>query len=107
MRAFAGLFLAVILSVPMWGDTRGANTALPGTLNYVEGQASMGAETLNSKSIGSAELQKGQTLSAIAYQYYGDAGQWRPIADANNLANPRLLTPGMTLQVPSLTPGQS
>jgi hypothetical protein len=63
MRAFAGPFLAVILSVPMWGDTRGANTALPGTLNYVEGHASMGAETLDSKSIGSAELQKGQTLS--------------------------------------------
>lgn len=63
MRAFAGLFLAVVLSVPMWGDTRGANTALPGTLNYVEGQASMGTETLNSKSIGSAELQKGQTLT--------------------------------------------
>lgn len=63
MRAFAGLFLAVVLSVPMWGDTRGANTALPGTLNYVEGQASMGAENLTSKSIGSAELQEGQTLT--------------------------------------------
>lgn len=63
MRATAGLFLAVVLSVPMWGDTHGANTALPGTLNYVEGQASLDAKSLNSKSIGSAEMQTGQTLS--------------------------------------------
>jgi hypothetical protein len=63
MKATMGLFLAVVLSVPLWGDTHGTNTALPGTLNYVEGQASLGTQTLNSKSIGSAELQTGQTLS--------------------------------------------
>jgi hypothetical protein len=63
MNSILGVFLAVVISAPLWGDTHGANTALPGTLNYVEGQASMGAETLNSKSIGAAELQTGQTLS--------------------------------------------
>jgi hypothetical protein len=63
MKAVMVFLLAVILSAPGWGDTRGANTALPGTLNYVEGQASMGAEALNSKSIGTAELQTGQTLT--------------------------------------------
>jgi len=63
MKAVTGFFLAVLLSAPAWGDTRGANSALPGTLNYVEGQVSMGAETLNSKSIGSAELQTGQALT--------------------------------------------
>lgn len=63
MKATMGLFLAVVLSAPMWGDTHDANMALPGTLNYVEGQASMGATTLNAKSIGSAELEVGQTLS--------------------------------------------
>ncbi len=63
MKATLGIFLSMVFSVSLWGDTHGANAALPGTLNYVEGQASIGAETLNSKSIGSAELQKGQTLS--------------------------------------------
>ena len=63
MKAALGIFLSLVFSVSLWGDTHGANAALPGTLNYVEGQASIGAETLNSKSIGSAELQKGQTLS--------------------------------------------
>ena len=63
MKTVTGLFLAVVLSAPAWGDARGANSALPGTLNYVEGQVSMGAETLNSKSIGSAQLQTGQALA--------------------------------------------
>lgn len=63
MKTLTGFLLAVLLSVPAWGDTRGANSALPGTLNYVEGQVSMGAETLNSKSIGSAQLQTGQALT--------------------------------------------
>jgi hypothetical protein len=35
----------------------------PGTVNYVEGQASIDSHALNSKSIGSAELQPGQLLT--------------------------------------------
>lgn len=49
-------------------------------------------------------VQRGQTLSYIAWKVYGDPTQWRPIADANNLANPRLLPPGTQLLIPSLTP---
>ncbi|HVO82295.1 MAG TPA: FecR domain-containing protein [Terriglobales bacterium] len=37
--------------------------ALPGTLNYIEGQASIGTQVLNVKSIGSDQLQAGQTLA--------------------------------------------
>jgi FecR protein len=56
---FASVVLAAILSAPAWA----ARTALPGTLNYVEGSASIGAQALDSKSIGSAELQAGQSLA--------------------------------------------
>lgn len=42
----------------------------------------------------------GQTLSHIAHAVYGDAEQWRRIADANHLDNPLALKPGMTLQIP-------
>lgn len=55
--------LAALLSVPAWSlntDTR--QTAMPGTLNYVEGQASIGDQTLNSQEIGTAGLQNGQVL---------------------------------------------
>lgn len=45
---------------------------------------------------------RGQRITDIAYQQYGDSTQWRPIADASQLANPRFLDPGTTLNVPSL-----
>jgi Contractile injection system tube protein/LysM domain len=48
-------------------------------------------------------VQRGETLSYIAWTVYGDSTQWRPIADANTLANPRLLIPGTQLRIPSLT----
>jgi hypothetical protein len=59
-------FLAALLSVPAWGANADYNnrrqTAMPGTLNYVEGEASMGDQSLDSKSVGSATLQDGQVL---------------------------------------------
>jgi hypothetical protein len=67
LKAISGFFLAAILSLPAWaGDatTNAAqrNSAQPGTLNYVEGQVSIGDQVINSKSIGSAELESGQLL---------------------------------------------
>ena len=59
LKLLPGFLLAAILSVPAWAAT----PALPGTLNYVEGQASIGTEALNAKSVGSADLQAGQTLT--------------------------------------------
>ncbi len=61
--AAASLFLAAVLVVPVLGANSDTHSALPGTLNYVEGQASIGHQTLDAKSIGSAELQAGQTLT--------------------------------------------
>jgi hypothetical protein len=64
MWAVVALLLAAILSAPAWAYSRSdANTALPGTLNYIEGQASIGDQVLNPKSVGSAQLQAGQTLA--------------------------------------------
>jgi len=59
LKSLCGIFLAAVLAGPAWA----ANTALPGTLNYIEGQAYIGDQALNSKSIGSAELQPGQSLT--------------------------------------------
>jgi len=63
-KAVAGsCLLAAILSVPAWGNnTDNGHNAMPGTLNYVEGEASMGDQTLNSKSVGTADLENGQVL---------------------------------------------
>ncbi len=62
-HAFASFSLAVMLTGLAWGNEPNTNSATPGMLNYVEGQASIGEESLNSKSIGSAELQAGQSLT--------------------------------------------
>jgi hypothetical protein len=57
---FAGFFLAAALSVPALADT---HPALPGTLNYVEGNASIDHEGVTSKSVGSTALEAGQTIT--------------------------------------------
>ena len=46
-------------------------------------------------------VRQGDSLWALAAQEYGDAGQWRAIAEANGLANPRTLRTGETLVVPA------
>ncbi|HKE25410.1 MAG TPA: hypothetical protein VKB88_23790 [Bryobacteraceae bacterium] len=48
---------------------------------------------------------RGQRISDVAWQEYGDPTQWRPIADASNIDNPRFLDPGTMLKVPSLPGG--
>jgi hypothetical protein len=60
LRSFV---LTAALIAPAWGMNSDTHTAVPGTVNYVEGQASIGNESLDSKSVGTAELQSGQTLT--------------------------------------------
>ena len=78
----AGSFLAVILSAPAFA-TPDAHSALPGTLNYVEGQAYIGQDSLNANSIGNEMLRPGETLAT------------------DNGKAEILLTPGVFLRVDS------
>jgi Contractile injection system tube protein/LysM domain len=50
------------------------------------------------------EVERGQTLSQIAWVEYQDPDEWRRIAEANNLENPRLLAPGSKLRIPRMSP---
>ena len=45
---------------------------------------------------------KGDTLSKIAKQFYGSAGQWKRIYEANkdSIKNPDLIYPGQTFRIP-------
>lgn len=45
-------------------------------------------------------VARGDTLSAIAKRFYGDANDYRKIAEANNIANPDLIHPGQVLTIP-------
>lgn len=45
---------------------------------------------------------RGDTVSSIAAEVYRDPKQWRVIADANRLDDPRRLDPGQRLNIPKL-----
>jgi FecR protein len=63
LKAIARLSMSTILCSAALAADASAKSAVPGTLNYVEGQASIGTEALDSKSIGSAQLQTGESLT--------------------------------------------
>ena len=62
-KGIAGLGLAALLAAPAWGDNHSSSTAVPGTVNYVEGAVTLDGNSLNSKSVGSANLETGQSIS--------------------------------------------
>jgi nucleoid-associated protein YgaU len=47
-------------------------------------------------------VKRGDTLWSLAAAVYDDPARWRPIADANGIANPRELVPGTELIIPAL-----
>jgi Contractile injection system tube protein len=47
--------------------------------------------------------QRGQTLSGIAGQYYRRPGEWRHIADENDIEDPRRLAAGVFLTIPPMS----
>jgi hypothetical protein len=68
----ASVLMSAALAVPAWGadpaqpgNTR-ANAARPGSLNYVEGQASIEGQNLGPEAIGKTELNPGQSLETQA-----------------------------------------
>lgn len=50
------------------------------------------------------DVAKGDTLSAIAKKYYGDAGKYQAIFEANRpmLSDPNKIYPGQKLRIPKL-----
>ncbi|MCP5099186.1 MAG: LysM peptidoglycan-binding domain-containing protein [Chloroflexi bacterium] len=47
-------------------------------------------------------IQAGERLDSIAATIYGDANQWRILAQHNNISDPMSLTPGQMLRVPPM-----
>lgn len=47
-------------------------------------------------------VKRGETLSSIAAEFYGNPKLWRSIASANNLDDPRHLEIGTTLTIPEV-----
>jgi LysM repeat protein len=70
---------------------------------YLDAATQVSAANLQTADFTKVHVTKaGDTLSSIAGQLYEDATQWRPIALANGLSDPRSIVPGQELQIPSL-----
>jgi hypothetical protein len=66
-----------------------------------EGQA-QNPTTRGTAGLRSHIVQDGDSLHSISYQSYGDATQWRAIAQANDIDDPLRLRRGASLSVPRL-----
>ncbi|HYV65378.1 MAG TPA: LysM peptidoglycan-binding domain-containing protein [Myxococcales bacterium] len=47
-------------------------------------------------------VKTGETLALIAHEEYDDAGEWRRIADANGITDPKDVKPGTVLTLPPI-----
>jgi len=62
-RFMASAILFVVFFAPLaFAADKTSKTAVPGTINYVEGQAFVGSRTLDANSVGSVQLQPGESL---------------------------------------------
>lgn len=59
IQALSGWFLAALICAPAWS----AIPPQPGTINYIEGRATMGGQALGEKSVGATRLAQGQSFS--------------------------------------------
>jgi hypothetical protein len=66
MSISSALLLTGLLSLSGWAQDSNSRPAKPGSINYVEGQASADNEALSSSSVGSTELQAGQSVTTQA-----------------------------------------
>jgi len=65
-RSLVGVLLAAMLAAPEWGQTTSPHPAAIGSINYLEGEASIGGQTLTPESVGLVTLEKDQTLTTQA-----------------------------------------
>ena len=63
LKFWLGLLTALLLTATVSFADTNKNPAMPGTVNYVEGQVSIGAQDLTSKSVGSTQVDPGQSLT--------------------------------------------
>ncbi len=62
VQGLASLFLAAVLSAPAWASDASPNSAVPGTVNYVEGQVYVADKPVDQNAIGKTVVEVGQSI---------------------------------------------
>lgn len=105
----AGGVIAVHGDVTSQGDKDKVQQIVQGlgvaAANYITVQGVAGGVTQDSGLTGGGQtytVKSGDSLSKIAKELYGDAGQWKKIHEANRdkIPNPDLIHPGDELVIP-------
>jgi hypothetical protein len=76
--------------------------AIDDTTEEVKGSSQQSPTTMTKPGHRTRRVHGGETLDWIAFEEYGDATQWRFLADVNGLADPMSLSAGMLLSIPPL-----
>ena len=84
------------------GSTSASNTP-PATGKTDFSDVSGGSSTTAPVGGQTYTVKKGDSLSKIAKQFYGDANKWKKIhaANADKIPNPDLIHPGLQLTIPA------
>lgn len=83
-------------------DTGGSRDRGGADFSGVSGRVDTTAHTAGDSDATTYTVQRGDTLSHIAKQFYGRAGEWNAIFEANRdqLDDPDLIQPGQVLKIP-------
>jgi nucleoid-associated protein YgaU len=96
IAAFATFFPSPELMMP--------NPKGPDFSDVKSGSSSSAATPGNQEREVTYTVQKGDSLSKIARDKYGDGAKWKAIFEANRdqISNPDLIHPGQVLKIPSI-----
>lgn len=81
----------------------GASSTAPAAPRADFGNVQSGVSSTAPAAAQTYTVSKGDTLSKIAKQFYGNANRWHEIFDANRdqISNPDLIRPGQVLKIPA------
>ena len=81
----------------------GASSTAPSASKADFGNVQSGVASTAPSAPQTYTVNKGDTLSKIAKEFYGSANRWHEIYDANRdqISNPDLIQPGWVLKIPT------
>jgi LysM repeat protein len=103
MGAVSGIVAALILLLGLLTAIPASPVAVAATVSYVTGPAIQIRLSVAVVTERSYKIRPGDTLSALAGQYYGNAGDWPAIYDANRsqISDPNVIMIGWVLTIPA------
>ena len=108
-QSFTGVIKTIRQSFTLWSV---GGVPLRATLTLTIAEYKTLKEQLDELNLSSPDRTHGHVLSSsdqlwsIAQRYYSRPGEWRRVAEANGIGDPRRLTPGQRLAVPAISAGR-